>query len=165
MNTAIFRKFFYYVCNLLNALFLNRYGQRLSRRGIQKVVRRYATQTEIRDRVHPHTLRHTFATHMLEGGADLRVIQELLGHSNPITTQVYTHVTNQEALTAYLNHHPRSGLSGSTYDKEISGYKKSPNLASSNNGRWETASQESDDNESSYEDLSHSGKAIEGSGG
>ena len=90
------------------ALFLNRYGVRLSRRGMEKVVGRHAVQAQTREGVHPHTLRHTFATHMLEGDADLRVIQELLGHSSPSTTQIYTHVTQQEALAAYLSHHPRS---------------------------------------------------------
>lgn len=90
------------------ALFLNRYGERLSRRSFEKLVRKYSVQAGTRSAVHPHTLRHTFATHMLEGGADLRVIQELLGHTSPTTTQVYTHVTKQEALTAYLSHHPRA---------------------------------------------------------
>jgi integrase/recombinase XerC len=92
------------------ALFLNRYGSRLSRRSMEKLVERYGIQAQTTLGVHPHTLRHTFATHMLEGGADLRVIQELLGHSSPSTTQIYTHVTKQEALSAYLTNHPRSGL-------------------------------------------------------
>ena len=102
------------------ALFLNRYGNRLSRRGIEKLVRRYAARAGTREGVHPHTLRHTFATHMLEGGADLRVIQELLGHSSPTTTQIYTHVTNQEALAAYLTYHPRSDLPESPLEPQRS---------------------------------------------
>ena len=88
------------------ALFLNRYGGRLSRRSVEKIVGRYAMQAATQPGVHPHTLRHTFATHLMEGGADLRVVQELLGHSSPATTQVYTHVTQKEAREEYMTTHP-----------------------------------------------------------
>ncbi|MDP6513275.1 MAG: tyrosine recombinase XerC [SAR202 cluster bacterium] len=90
------------------ALFVNRYGDRLSQRSIQKTVKRYAGETGLGSRVHTHTLRHSFATHMLEGGADLRVVQELLGHASPATTQVYTHITGAEARQAYMSAHPRA---------------------------------------------------------
>lgn len=99
------------------ALFLNRYGQRLSRRSIEKLVRRHAAQAGLRDGIHPHTLRHTFASHMLEGEADLRVIQELLGHASPATTQIYTHITKQEARAAYLRFHPRAGAEAEAPEK------------------------------------------------
>ncbi len=92
-----------------DALFVNRYGGRLSDRSIQKIVREYAARAGIAGNVHTHTLRHSFATHMLEGGADLRSVQELLGHANPATTQIYTHVTGKEARRAYMSAHPRSG--------------------------------------------------------
>ena len=88
------------------ALLLNRYGGRLSRRGTEKIVARYAMLAATRPGVHPHTLRHTFATHLMEGGADLRVVQELLGHSSPATTQVYTHVTQTETRAEYMTTHP-----------------------------------------------------------
>ena len=91
-----------------DALFLNRFGARLSQRSIQQKVRAYAKQAGLGAWVHPHTLRHSFATHMLEGGADLRVVQELLGHSTPATTQIYTHVTGAEARRVYQAAHPRS---------------------------------------------------------
>ena len=87
-------------------LFVNRYGARLSRRSIEKIVRNYAARAGLKDGVHTHTLRHSFASHMLEGDADLRVIQDLLGHSNVSTTQIYTHITRQEARRAYLTFHP-----------------------------------------------------------
>ncbi len=91
-----------------SALFVNRYGRRLSRRSIEKTVGRYAMAAATRPGVHTHTLRHTFATHLLEGGADLRVVQELLGHASPATTQVYTHITQSEARKVFLDSHPRA---------------------------------------------------------
>ena len=90
------------------ALFVNRYGGRLSQRSIQKTVRDQAAHAGLGDRVHTHTLRHSFATHLLEGGADLRVVQDLLGHASPATTQVYTHITKTEARRAYMSAHPRA---------------------------------------------------------
>ena len=92
------------------ALFLNRYGGRLSARSVQEKVRRYAAGVGLPSGVHTHTLRHSFATHMLDGGADLRVVQELLGHSSPATTQIYTHVSGSQARRVYLGAHPRAGL-------------------------------------------------------
>ncbi|MPZ49850.1 MAG: tyrosine recombinase [Dehalococcoidia bacterium] len=76
-----------------SAMFLNRAGGRLTARSVQMLVRKYATKAGLPSEVHPHLLRHSFATHLLDGGADLRVVQELLGHESPNTTQVYTHVT------------------------------------------------------------------------
>ena len=89
-------------------LLLNRYGARLSRRSIEKIVSTYASRSATRPGVHPHTLRHTFATHLMDGGADIRVVQELLGHASPTTTQVYTHVTQNQARQVYMASHPRA---------------------------------------------------------
>jgi site-specific recombinase XerD len=75
------------------ALFLNRFGGRLTVRSVQTIVRKYATKAGLPAAVHPHLLRHSFATHLLDGGADLRVVQELLGHESPNTTQIYTHIS------------------------------------------------------------------------
>ncbi len=83
------------------ALFLNRGGTRLSGRSVQQIVRRHALKAGLDQRVFPHLLRHSFATHMLDGGADLRVVQELLGHANASTTQIYTHVTEEQARRVY----------------------------------------------------------------
>ncbi len=88
------------------ALFINRLGGRLTVRSVQNIVHRYALAAGLREGVHPHTLRHSFATHLLNGGADLRIVQELLGHSSPSATQVYTHVSQTEARRVYLAAHP-----------------------------------------------------------
>lgn len=87
-------------------LFRNARGGRLGARSIQRIVRNYAKRSGLREDVHPHTLRHSYATHLLNGGADLRIVQELLGHSTPSATQVYTHVSQQEARRVYLAAHP-----------------------------------------------------------
>ena len=89
-----------------NALFVNYQGRRLSMRGMQKMLKHYAAANGLEKNVHPHVLRHTFATHMLDGGADLRVVQELLGHADLSSTQIYTHVTKQQARKVYLTAHP-----------------------------------------------------------
>jgi integrase/recombinase XerC len=88
------------------AVFINRYGKQLIERRIQKIVKYYAKQSGINKKVHPHTIRHTFATHLLDGGADLRVVQELLGHASLTTTQIYTHVSQTQAKKVYLAAHP-----------------------------------------------------------
>ena len=90
------------------ALFLNRYGRRLSRRSIEQMLSRYAAAAGFTKRVFPHMIRHSFATHLLDGGADLRVVQELLGHANLATTQIYTHVTQTQARKVYMASHPRA---------------------------------------------------------
>ena len=89
-----------------SALFLNRYGERLNERRVQKILDEYTRKAGLAKKVHPHMLRHTFATHMLDGGADLRVVQELLGHANLTSTQIYTHVTKSQARKVYLSAHP-----------------------------------------------------------
>ncbi len=89
-------------------LFLNARGGRLSRQGCWKILKGYARTAGIEARVSPHTLRHSFATHMLDGGADIRVVQELLGHASLATTQVYTMVSDQRLREVYLTSHPRA---------------------------------------------------------
>ena len=88
------------------ALFLNRYGGRLTERSVQSILEEYADIAGIGRRVHPHMLRHTFATHLLDGGADLRVVQELLGHASLSSTQIYTHISKSQAKKVYLAAHP-----------------------------------------------------------
>jgi len=90
------------------ALFLNRRGERLTRQGMWQILKGYAKAAKLGVDITPHTLRHSFATHMLSGGADLRSVQELLGHANISTTQVYTHLTTEHIRRAYEKSHPRA---------------------------------------------------------
>ena len=91
------------------ALFLNKNGRRLSARSVRRMLEKYARVAGLSRRVSPHTLRHSFATHMLDNGADLRAVQELLGHESLSTTQIYTHVSTERMRRVYARSHPRSG--------------------------------------------------------
>ena len=90
-----------------DALFLNRFGDRLSSRSIRKILDKYIRITGLNEKTSPHTLRHSFATHLLNRGANLRMVQELLGHKHLSTTQIYTHVTTQAMKSAFEEAHPR----------------------------------------------------------
>ena len=91
-----------------DALFLNARGERLTRQGFWQKLKEYAKLAGLDTQISPHTLRHSFATHMLSGGADLRSVQELLGHANIATTQVYTHLTTEHIRRTYEKSHPRA---------------------------------------------------------
>jgi len=91
-----------------DALFLNNSGTPLSDRSVRRILEKYVAMLAVRKRVTPHTLRHSFATHMLDNGADLRAVQELLGHVSLKTTQIYTHVTSERLLAVYRKAHPRA---------------------------------------------------------
>ena len=88
-------------------LFFYKHGQRLSREEFYSILQTIVNSTSITKKVSPHTFRHTFATHLLENGADLRSIQELLGHSDISTTTIYTHISNQKIRSEYQQFHPR----------------------------------------------------------
>lgn len=91
-----------------NILFLNRFGNKLSRMGCWKIIDKYAQQSGIKSHVSPHTLRHSFATHLLQGGANLRIVQELLGHSSISTTQIYTNIDRNYLKEVHSLYHPRA---------------------------------------------------------
>jgi integrase/recombinase XerD len=90
-----------------NTLFLNARGRKLTRMGIWKLIRFYTQKAGVRSHVSPHTFRHSFATHLLEGGADIRLVQEMLGHANIVTTEIYTHVDREYLKEVHRSFHPR----------------------------------------------------------
>ena len=93
---------------MFHLLFLNHHGGPLTSRGVRVILDNILKRTSDNIHITPHTLRHTFATHLLDGGADLRSVQQMLGHNNLSTTQIYTHVSKEQLKKVYLASHPRN---------------------------------------------------------
>lgn len=89
-------------------VFVNKRGEKMTNRGVQDIVKRIGKKYDATKKIHPHTFRHSFATHLLNAGADIRTVQELLGHENLSTTQIYTHITKEHLKNVYLKAHPRN---------------------------------------------------------
>ena len=93
-----------------NYVFLNKNGNRITRQGFWKILKQYAGKFDFNKNVYPHIFRHSFATHMLEHGADLRIVQELLGHSSISTTEIYTNLNKRHIKNTYFKYHPRNNI-------------------------------------------------------
>ena len=93
-----------------NAFFLDRWGGRLGPRSIQRLINKHVTRASLKLKISPHVFRHTFATHLLNAGADLKSVQDLLGHASLATTQIYTHVTAKRLREVYMRSHPRAKI-------------------------------------------------------
>ena len=89
-------------------MFVNKNGQKLTTSGIQYLLNKTVEKYNLPFKLHPHTLRHSFATHLLDSGVDIRIVQQLLGHSSLSTTQIYTHLTNEKLKNDYMEYFPRN---------------------------------------------------------
>ena len=105
-NYILYHRFNLFKKGENNYLFLNNHGTKMTRQGFFKILKKIAQENNIKTELSPHTLRHSFATHLLKHGADLRSIQELLGHSDISATQIYTHISNEKLKENYTKFHP-----------------------------------------------------------